>query len=46
MFSLRANANHIPLILSPLEKFETDKYLIAFGPDSKQFVATPNGYTA
>jgi hypothetical protein len=33
-------------VLQRLEKFATDEYVIAFGPDQKQFVGTPNGYLA
>ncbi|KAF9697563.1 hypothetical protein EKO04_004183 [Ascochyta lentis] len=32
--------------LSRLEKLGTDEYIIAFGPNGRQFFATPNGYSA
>jgi methylenetetrahydrofolate dehydrogenase (NADP+)/methenyltetrahydrofolate cyclohydrolase/formyltetrahydrofolate synthetase len=32
--------------LGRLEKLRTDEYIIAFGPNGRQFFATPNGYSA
>lgn len=32
--------------LGRLEKPKTDEYIIAFGPNGRQFFATPNGYSA
>jgi hypothetical protein len=32
--------------LDRLEKLGTDEYIIAFGPNGRQFFATPNGYSA
>lgn len=32
--------------LDSLEKPHTDQYIIAFGPNGRQFFATPNGYAA
>jgi hypothetical protein len=32
--------------LSRLENLQPDKYIIAFGPGGKQFIGSPNGYSA
>ncbi|KAF2623885.1 hypothetical protein BU25DRAFT_349118 [Macroventuria anomochaeta] len=32
--------------LGRLEKLSTDEYIISFGPNDRQFFATPNGYSA
>lgn len=32
--------------LDRLKKLSTDEYIIAFGPNGRQFFASPNGYSA
>lgn len=34
------------IALNRLEKLSTDEYIIAFGPNRRQFFATPHGYAA
>jgi hypothetical protein len=46
MSAVNTDIDLISQILEPLERCGPDEYLIAFGPDSKQFVGTPNGYSA
>jgi hypothetical protein len=36
----------ISMALDRVENVSADNYLIVFGPEGKQFVATPNGYAA
>ncbi|KZM27371.1 uncharacterized protein EKO05_0010475 [Ascochyta rabiei] len=36
----------IATALGRLDKLKTDEYITAFGPDGRQFFATPNGYSA
>jgi hypothetical protein len=46
MAPLNTNASLISTVLSPLENLKTDEYIIAFGAHGKQFIGTPNGYSA
>lgn len=32
--------------LDRLDKLDTDTYIVAFGPNGRQFLAAPNGYSA
>lgn len=32
--------------LDTLQNLDADQYLIVFGPDGRQFIASPNGYSA
>jgi hypothetical protein len=36
----------ISMALDSLQNLNANNYLIVFGPDGKQFLATPNGYSA
>jgi hypothetical protein len=44
--SINTNADLIATVLSRLENPAADEYFIAFGPAGRQFIGTPNGYTA
>jgi hypothetical protein len=46
MSTPREDANRISTALARLEKLQPDKYIIAFGPSGKQFIGSPNGYSA
>ncbi|KAH7082588.1 hypothetical protein BKA63DRAFT_134863 [Paraphoma chrysanthemicola] len=46
MSDINTNAELISSILEPLQKLQNDEYFIAFGPRGKQFIGTPNGYSA
>jgi hypothetical protein len=46
MTSLETDVITISTVLNRLENLDTDTYIIAFGPNDKQFIATPNGYAA
>jgi methylenetetrahydrofolate dehydrogenase (NADP+)/methenyltetrahydrofolate cyclohydrolase/formyltetrahydrofolate synthetase len=46
MSSVNTNSNIISTVLDRLQNLEPDKYIIAFGPNGKQFIGTPNGYSA
>jgi hypothetical protein len=34
------------IALNRLDNLDVDEYIIALGPDSRQFLGTPNGYSA
>lgn len=40
------DATMTSIALTRLEKLGTDEYIVAFGPNGKQFFATPSGYSA
>jgi hypothetical protein len=46
MSTTREDANRVSTALARLEKLQPDKYIIAFGPGGKQFIGSPNGYSA
>jgi len=46
MASLNTDPNLLPDVLKHLKPLDQDRYILAFGPEGKQFVATPNGYAA
>jgi hypothetical protein len=46
MSSVNTDSNIISTVLDRLQNLEPDKYIIAFGPGGKQFIGTPNGYSA
>lgn len=36
----------VSAVLDRLQHLNADNYVLAFGPDGRQFFATPNGYSA
>jgi hypothetical protein len=46
MSSVLPDTAIISAALDRLEPLEPDKYIIAFGSYSEQFIGTPNGYKA
>jgi hypothetical protein len=44
--SCNTDADLIAKTLTRLERPTINEYLVAFGPENKQFLATPNGYSA
>jgi methylenetetrahydrofolate dehydrogenase (NADP+)/methenyltetrahydrofolate cyclohydrolase/formyltetrahydrofolate synthetase len=44
--SLNTDPDLITNVLSRLENRGLNEYIIAFGPEGRQFLATPNGYSA
>ena len=41
-----SDADLVSTALGRLETPSTDNYIVAFGPNGRQFFATPNGYSA
>lgn len=41
-----SEAGLVSTALGRLETPATDNYIVAFGPNGRQFIATPNGYSA
>lgn len=39
-------AAKVAAALDQLDKLDPDTYIVAFGPNGRQFLATPNGYCA
>lgn len=46
MSSINTDTNLITNALSRLKRLDVNQYIIALGPDNRQFVATCNGYSA
>jgi|TARA_R110002003_G_scaffold117_23_gene10509 hypothetical protein len=46
MSSIKTDANTISSVLERLGKLQNNQYIVAFGPNGKQFIGTPNGYSA
>ena len=46
MASVTTDATLISTVLDRLERLDANTYTIAFGPGGKQFLGTPNGYSA
>lgn len=46
MASFETDPAMISYLLSRPEKLGRDEYIVAFGPDGRQFIGTPRGYAA